>query len=148
MQEMKLLVPTYFESLDRNGGPTFSAQETRGSASGVLTGNGPGAVPQASEDSDFGPPFVPVVIHEAEGVRIVLGTHDRLTGEHPDIQLERRPDGWAIFLHPVGASDPSAYVYFLDDGRSFVEKSRALGATPAMVVLRCHSDMAEIDALD
>ena len=36
------------------------------------------------------------------------------------VQVERRPNGWAIFLHPIGGGDPSGYVYFLDDGRSFV----------------------------
>ena len=38
----------------------------------------------------------------------------------PDIQIERRPRGWAIFLHPLGGGDASGLVYFLDDGRSYI----------------------------
>jgi len=34
-------------------------------------------------------------------------------------QVERRPHGWAIFLHP-DAGDPVACVYYLDDGRTLL----------------------------
>jgi hypothetical protein len=69
---------------------------------------------------DFDEPEVPVLVTPAEGLRIVLGTHDYHDFEKPDIQIERRHNGWMIFLHPVGGSDPSGFVVFLDDGRSFV----------------------------
>jgi hypothetical protein len=69
---------------------------------------------------DFGEPVVPVLIRHAEGVRVVLGTHDFEDMTQPDIQIERRPQGWAIFLHPNGGGDASGMVYFLDDGRSYI----------------------------
>src|SRR3989442_10209151 len=94
--ELKLSVPTYY-------GAVHGKQNILGSP-------------------DFDAPNVPVLIHEAEGVRIVLGTHDFNDLEKPDIQIERRPKGWAIFLHPVGGGDASGYVYFLDDGQSFLLK--------------------------
>ena len=43
----------------------------------------------------------------------------------PDIQIKRRRNGWMLFLHPVGGSDPSGYVFFLDDGRSLVVKQKS-----------------------
>src|SRR5207253_4915079 len=76
--------------------------------------------PAAEVKPEFGEPYVPIVIRSADGVRIVLGSHDYFDGDAADIQIERRPGGWAIFLHPWGGGDPSGYVYFLDDGRSFV----------------------------
>lgn len=63
---------------------------------------------------------MPVLIYREAGVRIVLGTHDDGQLDKPDIQIERRPNGWAIFLHPIGGGDPSGIVFFLDDGRSFL----------------------------
>jgi hypothetical protein len=50
----------------------------------------------------------------------------------PDVQIERRPNGWAIFLSPLGGSDPCALVYFHDDGRSWLTKELA-GPTPELV---------------
>src|SRR5258707_12254861 len=94
MDELKLLVPTYYG--DTDGKPDFAAK------------------------SEFEEPSVPVLIHAADGVRVVLGTHDFEGSEKPDVQIERRPQGWAIFLHPVGGGDTTGLVYFLDDGRSFV----------------------------
>jgi hypothetical protein len=103
MQELKLLVPTY-------NGKAFESQVSAGKL------------------HEFGVPRVPVLIREADGVRIVLGTHDYEENGAPDIQIERRPKGWAFFLHPRGAGDPSGFVYFLDDGRSFVVKEIGAGA--------------------
>lgn len=95
MRQLRVTVPTYFGAAQYQG-------------------NIPADLPE------FDAPNVPVLIHEAEGVRIVLGTHDLNDREKPDIQIERRPKGWAIFLHPVGGGDASGYVYFLDDGKSFL----------------------------
>lgn len=69
---------------------------------------------------EFDDPSIPVLVRPAEGVRVVLGTHDYTDLHKPDVQIERRPNGWAIFLHPCGGGDPSGVVYFLDDGQSFV----------------------------
>ena len=85
---------------------------------------------------EFGPPDLPVLIHQADGVRIVLGSHDLDDLSKPDIQIERQPNGWVIFLHPVGGSDPSGYVYFHDDGRSFLLPENGLGPTPRIEVLK------------
>jgi hypothetical protein len=120
MQEFKLFVPTYI-------------------------GNLPDKNDEADGDSDFGNPYVPVLVCEAAGVRVVLGTHDYENLEQPDIQIERRPNGWAIFLHPVGGSDESGYVYFLDDGRSFLVPELGVGPTEAIEVLDPHADVPELD---
>ncbi len=110
MEEFRLNVPTYNANL-------FPAQ--------VAAGNLP----------EFGPPYVPVVIREAEGIRIVLGSNDYDDMHAPDIQIERRPRGWAIFLRPVGGGDVSGFVYFVDDGRSFLLPENGLGSTPAIEVV-------------
>jgi hypothetical protein len=64
-------------------------------------------------------------------VRVVLGSHDP-EDPMPDVQIERRPNGWAIFLHPLGGSDPCAHVYFHDDGRSWLLKEQ-VGPTPELI---------------
>ena len=110
MEEFKLSVPTY-----------YGAANCKQNIVGDLP--------------DFDAPNVPVLIHEAEGVRIVLGTHDFNDREKPDIQIERRPKGWAIFLHPVGGGDASGYVYFLDDGRSFLLKQKYWAGSNPIEVL-------------
>lgn len=100
---------------------------------------------EAGERPDFGDPYVPVVVRDADGVRIVLGSLDYSDCDAPDVQIERRPNGWAIFLHPLGGCDPSGLAYFLDDGRSFVVPERDLGATPAIVTLHCDESVDEVD---
>jgi hypothetical protein len=95
MDELKLLVPTYY-------GAMYAKAESC----------------QDKNDSD--PPFVPVLIREAEGVHVVLGTHDFDDRSKPDIQIERRPNGWAIFLNPLPGGDTSGLIYLLDDGRSLL----------------------------
>ena len=122
-QELKLFVPTYY-------GTANCKQKVVG------------------DPLDFDEPNVPVLIHEAEGVRIVLGTHDFNDREKPDIQVERRPNGWAIFLHPVGGGDASGYVYFLDDGRSFLLKGDYWAGANSIAVLRGHDEPPEIDEID
>lgn len=94
MQELMLTVPTYYGAAQAN----------------------PKWYPDMEE---FDEPSVPVLIREAEGVRIVLGTTNWQDFKRPDVQIERRPNGWAIFLRPDGG-DANAIVYFLDDGRSFL----------------------------
>ncbi len=88
---------------------------------------------------------VPVLVCSADGVRIVLGTHDEQDLSKPDIQIERRRNGWMLFLHPVGASDPSGYVFFLDDGRSLVVQQKSCGSTPAIEVSQYETAEAEVD---
>ena len=120
MNEIRLRVPTYNANL-------FPDQVSAG------------VVPE------FGPPFVPVIIRDAEGIRIVLGSHDYDDKRAPDIQIERRPRGWAIFLHPVGGGDASGYVYFVDDGRSFMLPENGLGPTPAIEIIESGDSVPDMD---
>lgn len=75
---------------------------------------------------EFDAPQVPIMIYEAEGIRLILGSdlanvppHEKSQLRFPDAQFERRAQGWAIFLHPVGGGDPCGTFYFHDDGRSW-----------------------------
>ena len=108
MGELRLTVPTY-------NGTAFPSATERG------------------EIEEYGPPKVPVLIRSEGGVRILLGTHDRDDPDRPDILIERRPNGWAIFLHPDGSGDPSGCVYFLDNGESIVVPE-LLGVMPSIEV--------------
>jgi hypothetical protein len=116
IQELKLTVPTYVANMPK--------KET-----------------EADDAGDFARPYVPVLIHQAEGVRIVLGTHNYEDYERPDVQIERRPNGWAIFLHP-SAGYPCGYVYFLDDGRSYLVPE---WGDSAIKVLALHGDVPALD---
>jgi hypothetical protein len=115
MQELKLFVPTYNANY-------FEAEVESGAK------------------EEFGDPNVPVLIREAEGVRIVLGTHDYEDFERPDIWVERQPNGWVIFLHSVGGSDENGYVCFHDDGRCFLQK----GVEP-IEILEAHEKVPGFD---
>jgi hypothetical protein len=96
---------------------------------------------------DFGAPYVPLLVRSSSsGVRVVLGSHDYWEMTAPDVQIERRPGGWVIFLHPMGGGDPSGYVCFLDDGRSFVVQEPDLGTTPPVMVVEGDDIRAELDA--
>ena len=97
----------------------------------------------SSEEPEFGSPLVDVSIYRQDGVRIVLHTPNMDDDDQPDIHIERRPRGWAIFLHPEGSNDPSGFVYFLDDGRSFIVPS---GLQP-IVTLKWNGDIPEVDGL-
>jgi hypothetical protein len=88
---------------------------------------------------------VPLLVSEADGVRIILGTDDPNDFEKPDIQIERRPGGWSIFLHPVGGGDPSGFVYFLDDGRSYVVRENDFGTTPIIQVRNSVEEFPQLD---
>src|SRR4051812_14098037 len=110
MQELKIDVPTYYGAA--NCGRSLNP-----------------------ELPEFGMPRVPILARSADGIRIVLGSHDYEDCSMPDVQIERRPNGWAIFLHPVGGGDPSGLLYFLDDGRSFLLKERWQTSTPQIDVI-------------
>ena len=98
------------------------------------------------DSDDFGNPYIPVLVHLAEGLRIVLGSQSYEDFDAPDIQIERRPNGWAIFLHPLGGGDPSGCVYFLDHGRSYLLKENSF-STNAIVVLDSNEEPREVDDL-
>lgn len=76
---------------------------------------------------EFGTPLVPISLEKVEGLRLVLG-FSKPIADAPDISIERRPNGWALFLHPEPGGDASGFVYFIDDGRSFVVPEH--GVTP------------------
>ena len=68
---------------------------------------------------DFAEPSVPVAIHETGGIRVIMGTHDWKDNDKPDIQIERRPHGWAVFINPDDG-DTVAYIYILDTGETYL----------------------------
>jgi hypothetical protein len=120
MPEMKLYAPTYNHGEFRTG--------------------------ELPDDvAEFGDPQVPVVVRDADGIRIVLGSHDYWAKDVPDVQIERRPGGWAIFLHPVGGSDASGYAYFLDNGLSYLVPETGYGATPQIMMLRDDEALRHLD---
>jgi hypothetical protein len=110
LKELKLVVPTYNASLF----PIEVAQRSK---------------------PEFGKPYQAILIREAEGVRIVLGTHEYDDVDKPDVQIERQPNGWVVFLHPLGGGDPCGMVFFHDDGRSYLLKEMSGGSTPSIIVL-------------
>lgn len=120
MEELKLMVPTY---------------------------NGKWLKEPNCTLDDFGEPGVPVVVRPADGVRVVLGTHDYDDSSKPDVQIERRHNGWMIFLHPVGGCDPCGYVFFLDDGRSFLVKESACGPPWEIEVVEYEQAVDEVDEI-
>jgi len=120
MREMKVYAPTYYGDV---------------------------AEAENAAKLEFDDSRVPVLIRPADGIRIILGTHDYFDMRAPDIQIERRPGGWAIFLHPLGGGDPCGCVYFLDDGRSFVLPENDLGTTPPIKSLSCDEMVPDIDRL-
>jgi hypothetical protein len=104
--------------------------------------------PQSGGKAEFDEPYVPVVVRPADGIRIVLGTRDYFDHRAPDVQIERRSNGWAIFLNPIGGGDPSGCIYFLDDGRSFVAPERDVGTTPPIRLIRYGRAVPGIDPQD
>jgi hypothetical protein len=111
----------------------------------VPTYNGKWLEQPCSGLSDFGDPKVPVLVCPADGVRVVLGgtRYDDMT--KPDIQIERRHNGWMIFLHPLAGSDASGFVIFLDNGRSFVTREHGYGPTPPIELVDYEEAIAELD---
>jgi len=96
---------------------------------------------------DFSDPFAKILVRDEDGLRVLLMSGDIAPKDAPDILIERRPHGWAMFLHPVGNSEPSGYVYFLDDGRSYVIPETGLGPTPAIEVHDDPEACLELDQL-
>src|SRR5262249_13774896 len=88
----------------------------------------------ASQDlngPDFGESHVPVLIGEAEGIRLLLGADDWNDYEKRNIQIERRPRGWMIFVRH-NAGDAVGFFILMDDGRTFYVHK--YGAEPRMEV--------------
>jgi hypothetical protein len=96
--------------------------------------------------AEFGVPHVAMLVHSADGVRIVLGSHDFLDLDAPDIAIERQPKAWAIFLHPIGGGDPAGYIYFLDDGRSYLLREQWAHPGDGIQVLEPNETVPEIHA--
>lgn len=110
-EELPLTVPTYYGALptDQEKGPNYTY----------------------GGKQEWDDPQMPVLIHAAEGLRAVLGSHDRHDYTVPDVHIERRPHGWALFINSLGGSDTAAVVYIHDDGRSWLVKDRS-PSTPEM----------------
>lgn len=72
-------------------------------------------------EQEFRDPYKPVVVYDADGLKIVLGSHDRHDVSVPDIQVERRYGGWVVFLHPEPGGDAAGFVYILDDGQCIIQ---------------------------
>lgn len=65
---------------------------------------------------EFDVPEVPVTLVNTAGARLILGTTNPQDMDFPDIQVERRPGGWCVFINLAGG-DSAGFVYMLDDGR-------------------------------
>jgi len=111
----------------------------------VPTYYGSSASYTAGERPEFGRPFVPTVVRPAGGLRIVLGSDNYFDEDAPDVQIERRPNGWMIFLRPVGGDEVSGQLVFLDDGRSFLIPERHVSSTPPTVALDPGTEVAALE---
>jgi hypothetical protein len=160
MRVLKLMVPTYIGNVPAEGSDQVDVPQLGESDLPLVIDESKSPAPDIGDrhfgkadardpvmrlHRDFSEPNVPVLVCEADGVRVVLGTHRYNDYSKPDIQIERRPNGWAIFLHPLGGSDPSGYVYFLDDGCSFLVKEHGLGPTDVIEVLEADEGVPELD---
>ena len=123
MQELKLTIPTY------NARLFFKDVE-------------------ANRRPEYGEPLSPVLVRGCEGIRVVLATHSFDDLDKPELQIERHSFGWMIILHPQGGGDPSGYVYFLDDGRSFVQSENGMGSTRKLFVLSAEEIVPGFDPPD
>jgi hypothetical protein len=94
MNDIQLIVPTYNRR-------RFPQQVARG------------------ELEEYGAPEVPVLVREADGLRIMLGARD-FNDQVPDLLVERQPGAWVVFVHHPGGGDPSCEIYLMDDGRTLV----------------------------
>lgn len=89
--------------------------------------------------------MLPVVIREADSLRIVLGTHNYDEAKAPDIEIERQPNGWVVFLHPLGGGDLCGCLYFRDDGRNYFQMERGLHPTETIEILDPGDDVPGFD---
>jgi len=164
MRELRLMIPTYIgnvashdinaPAMARSDNPTDVHAATLDAEGRVdpIVAEPESPAPQqvgpqttVHERLDFGEPNVPVLIREGDGVRIVLGSHDYNDYTKPDVHIERRPYGWAMFLHPLGGCDPSGSVYFLDDGRSFLLRANDIRSTEVIEVLEANECVPGLD---
>jgi hypothetical protein len=150
MKSVRMVVPTYLGNVRSSSDATTEREAATLCDAPCVAGNAEPTMVSADEAApkammepnskwddppDYGPPYVLVVICETDGVRVVLGSDDCEDLKKPDILVERRPNGWAIFLHPIGGGDPSGYVYFLDDGRSLLLQEGGAGGFGMIEVL-------------
>lgn len=56
------------------------------------------------------------------GARITLETGDTEEGENPEVYIEARRDGWALFVHENSYDEPSVRVRIPDNGTPEVQK--------------------------
>ena len=119
MEELKLYAPTYY----------------RGSP--ALKGCGKLEFDDPASQCSFTPPM---------GFGLYWVVTSQWT-EMPPTFRSSRPNGWAIFLQPVAGGDPCGYVYFIDDGRSYLVPESDFGSTPPIRVLHCNETVPEIDSL-
>jgi hypothetical protein len=94
---------------------------------------------------EFDEPRIPIVVGFADDLRIVLGSHNPVDANMPNLKIERWPGGWIILLYPLGGEDPSGHVYFLDSGRSFIVPESPLGSTPPIILRHHETEIPEID---
>lgn len=123
MEESRFLVPTYY-----------------GAQNELLAD-------RRFERLEYSDPLVPILVREEAGLRLILGRQNVREDSASDILVERRPYGWAIFLHPFGG-DASGAVYILDDGRTFVVPEVGIGPTPPIQTLHCDAELSELDAAE
>lgn len=74
----------------------------------------------SKRSTEFAEPRVPVAVRAGDGLRIVLGDTSISASGKPDVLIERRVSGWAVYLSLDGG-DPTGILYALDDGRSFFQ---------------------------
>lgn len=76
---------------------------------------------QPTGTEEYGAPHYKIAACPADGLKLVLGTEDWQDLTCPDVQIERRHAGWAIFLHAEPGGDVKGMSYFMDDGRSYFQ---------------------------
>lgn len=107
-----------------------------------------GGVKGAQPLPEFGEPHHAVRISPAEGIRLVLTSLDIPQERWAEVQIERRPGAWALFLLPLGQSgDASGFVYLLDDGRSFASVERPVNHPMRLKMVSSSEEVPELDRL-
>ena len=113
-----LLVPTY-------NGTTYPAD--------VASGAKP----------EYTAPENPMTLAYDNGLRVVLGAVEASDMTKPDIQIERQPGRWVIFIHPEPGGDPVGYLHIYDNGRSVLQLERTFGGADGLVVLKPDDKLPE-----